>query len=129
MVHQLASVSAAARYAFAAILVSGLLLGAAAAAEPRLIVSGGPNKELKGYLIKCGVVSAVEIRAPDGGYFESDRGDFGKLARNMRYILGNECRGLRKITFTGTVNGELWYSGAVSVERKWRLYGLYAPPR
>ncbi len=128
MVHQLASVSAAARGAAAAILFSGLLLGAAAAAEPRLIVSGGPNKELKGYLVKCGVVSAVEIRAPDGGYFESDRGDFGKLARNMRYILSNECRGLRKITFTGTVNGELWYSGAVSVERKWRLYGLYAPP-
>lgn len=127
MVHHLVSVVA--RGAAAAILVSGLLLGAAAAAEPRLIVSGGPNKELKGYLIKCGVVSAVEIRAPDGGYFESDRGDFGKLARNMRYILSNECRGLRKITFTGTVNGELWYSGAVSVERKWRLYGLYAPPQ
>jgi len=127
LVHHLVSVVA--RGAAAAILVSGLLLGAAAAAEPRLIVSGGPNKELKGYLIKCGVVSAVEIRAPDGGYFESDRGDFGKLARNMRYILSNECRGLRKITFTGTVNGELWYSGAVSVERKWRLYGLYAPPQ
>jgi hypothetical protein len=127
LVHQLTVTWA--RGAAAAILVSGLLIGAAAAAEPRLVVSGGPNKELKGYLVKCGVVSAVEIRAPDGGYFESDRGDFGKLARNMRFILSNECRGLRKITFTGTVNGQLWYSGAVSIERKWRLYGLYAAPQ
>lgn len=127
MVHQLTVTWA--QGAAAAILVSGFLFGAAAAAEPRLVVSGGPNKELKGYLVKCGVVSAVEVRAPDGGYFESDRGDFGKLARNMRFILSNECRGLRKITFTGTANGQLWYSGAVSIERKWRLYGLYAPPQ
>ena len=110
------------------VLIAGLVLGGAASAEPRLVITGGKNKELKGYLVKCGVVSSVEVRAPEGGYFESDRGDFGKMARNVRFIIANDCKGLRKITFTGTVNGELWYAGAVAVERKWRLYGIYAPP-
>jgi len=109
------------------LLIAWMLRGATAA-EPRLLVSGGKNKELKGYLVNCGAVTAVEIRAPAGDYFESDRGEFGKLARNMRYIVANECKGLRKITFTGTVNGVLWYAGAVSADRKWRLYGIYAPP-
>ena len=105
-------------------------LGGVAAAEPRLIITGGKDNELKGYLVKCGAVSAVEIRAPEGAYFETDRGEFGKMARNVRFIVANDCRGLRKITFTGTVNGVLWYAGAVSADRgRWRLYGIYAPPK
>ena len=110
-------------------IVVGSVSGVAVSAEPRHIVSGGKDNVLKGYLVRCGAVSAVEVRAPDGAYFESDRGDFGKLARNMRYIVANDCKGLRKITFTGTVNGALWYAGAVSIDREWRLFGIYAPPK
>lgn len=129
MVRQLRVAPAKVFRAVALPVLAMIMFGGELSAEPRHIVTGGRNNELSGYLVKCGAVSSVEVRAPNGSYFETDRGEFGKLARNMRYIISGECKPLRKITFTGKVNGVLWYAGAVSIDQKWRLFGIYAPPQ
>ncbi len=109
------------------LLVLLLSMASPAFATERLLVR---RNALEAYLLVCGPVTTIEIRAPSPEYFSTNIADLNYLARKLNLVLGVNagCSQVETIVLTGRVSNRLYFAGAAKRVDNWRLRGLYASP-
>ncbi len=99
-----------------------------AMAQAQRLLSDPP---LESYLQSCSDNPRILITAPSGELLKPatlEARSNGNLIAGFVSLMQLYCPQFRRITFVGTVKGELWFAGMTSEQQQWRLVGLFAAP-